>query len=98
MTASNTFSHAVLSPSNMASYADSAASFKRRVKEVRLTDRHLQALERQDIQSFNSIAYATAGSLGQSMTQGSSSLWTQSSGLRRQSGRKAPDASWAMRR
>ena len=48
----------------MASYADSSASFKHRAKEVRLTDRNLQALEHQDIQSFNSLAYAICAQPG----------------------------------
>ena len=53
----------------MASYADSVATFARRVKEVQLSDAHVQARKDQDISNFNHLAFAVSSQPGQIDTQ-----------------------------
>ena len=49
----------------MSAYAESAASFKHRCKEIGLDQRDVTALETQSIRTFNNLAFAVCGQPGQ---------------------------------
>ena len=49
----------------MATYAESAASFAHRAKEIQLQQEAIDALKAQDIRNFNQLAFAVCGQPGQ---------------------------------
>ena len=55
----------IASGNDMASYAESNASFKHRAQQIQLADDHIQAMYDNDIRCFNHLAFAVNGQPGQ---------------------------------